>query len=556
MAKSRFLLLLASITAITLVLAGCAQPATTTPTSPATTTATSTVKPTTTPPTSAPKGPYGDLRVAIASFGEERMDPTKVSYTVTGNLHAPMYDFLISLDREGKLAPGIAEKWEMAPDGLSWTYYIRKGVKFHNGEELTAADVKYSFDRYNSPDSFYPDLKNMTERVEVVDDYTVKVITKGTQPWYEYFTATYSKGQGMVQPKDYIESNGADYFERHPVGTGPFKYANRVPGDMVEYQAVDSHWRIVPAFKRLMMILMPEETTRIASLKTGAVDVVDVSLEGAADIEAAGLRSAAMDVFTPMVILHGAYTAQGAGKPTADVRVRQALSLAINRDEIRKSFFYGKAGPATPPFLWEGSPGIDGKSWMDYAAKAYRYDLDEAKKLLKEAGYADGFSIKIWGAAIRGAPYLPKLAEVIAGYWGNIGVKTEIVPIDWGTLTSMRSKPAPELIGNASMFRYDTGPNTAKNLIAGFSGKTRMYALLDTANPRMEDLLNGILTGTDLEKRKEMLKEAVQIAFDSYTSLMLAQAPMMAGLGPKVDIDFPPKAALAIGLFAEIAKHR
>jgi peptide/nickel transport system substrate-binding protein len=396
----------------------------------------------------------------------------------------------------------------------------------------------------------------MIDHVDVVDDYTVRIYTQGTQPDLPWYTCDLSPaaGTGVVFPKSYIERYGMEYFQSHPIGSGPWKFVNHVLGDMVEYEALDKHWRQAPEFKKLTVILMPEETTRVASLKTGAVDSIDISLESVSELEAAGCRTSSLASYSLAVMLHGAYQ-QGAG-PIGDVRVRQALSLAINRDEIRKSFFYGKAGPPGPPFLSEESRDFDVTYWMDYAAKAFRYDPEEAKRLLTEAGYPNGISIELWSYPIRGATYLPKLAEIVQSYWLKVGVKAQIVPTDDGAFKKIRNTlTSPRLIGQASMNKWGCTTPTPRWLTTGYHPTAGAVALVGNAMPDLTKLIEQSSSEMNPTKRKELIEKAIQITFDSWTDLQIARAPSLIALGPRVDINLPPTAQ-SVNLFANVAKHR
>ncbi len=544
----------ALILIILLSLAGCAQPpATTTAPPTATTTATAPPTATATATPSQATGPYGELRMAISTFGGESFDPIITSASDTESWEYPMFDFLTH-SQGSELAPGIAEKWEVAADGLSWTFKIRQSVKFHNGEDLKADDVKFSLERYMSKDALYRYISDMVERLEIVDDYTLKAYTKGTQPYLAIQCGLlFSPSQGAIMPKDYIEQNGMTFFKTHPVGSGPFKFIRNVPGDMVEYEAIAKHWRASPDFKKLTMILIPEETTRVAALKSGQVDAIDVGLEAAEELDKAGFETPSLDFNSAMVPLHGAYTTKGVTLPTGDIRVRKALSLAINREEIAKSFFYGKSVVPMPPFLAESSSDVDIAYWKDYAVKNLNiYDPDKAASLIKEAGYPNGFTIKLWTCTISGAPYLPKLAEVVQGYWTKVGVKTEIVPTDWGTYRGLRK--AAELIGQASTYRYGPTPMTPKDLNVGYHS-AGTFALLAKTIPELDKLIDGAYTETNDTKRKEMLASVIQQGTDTYTIINIASVPVVAALGPRIQIDFPIPTR-AVGLGADIARHR
>ncbi|MBI2857358.1 MAG: hypothetical protein HYX95_03460, partial [Chloroflexi bacterium] len=197
--------------------------------------------------------------MAIDSFGmAEIFDPIKsVGTAATDMFMAQIFDFMFNTEK-GKLLPGIIERWEMAPDGLSWTYHVRKGIKFHNGDNLTARDVKFSLDRFASKDTTQSNLRVILDRVEQVDDYTVRVFTKTPQPYLPTFSSVNSPAQGQVMPKDYIEKNGPEYFSRNPVGAGPWRLTRVVSGDLIEYEAVTNHWRKTPAFKKLTLFQVPE----------------------------------------------------------------------------------------------------------------------------------------------------------------------------------------------------------------------------------------------------------------------------------------------------------
>lgn len=286
------------------------------------------------------------------------------------------------------------------------------------------------------------------------------------------------------------------------------------------------------------------------------MDAIAISLDAADELEAAGFRIFVTSTGGALINLFGTHHPKGASFPTADVRVRKALSLAINRDEILKAFFAGKAHPPLPPFVTEHSADVDIPYWRDYAAKLLRYDPEEAKKLLKEAGYADGFSIKIFTGAQSGAPYLPKLAEVVQGYWRKVGVKAEIVSLDWGIMKPMtqNANPAQEVIGQAGTGEHGGSPVTPRNLQTGFhSGGSNV--LLGKTNPDLDKLIDAAMSEMDTAKRKDLLAKIIPIAAEAYASLPIAYAPTLSALGPRVDINFPFPAP-AIAIYADIAKHK
>ncbi|MBM2825445.1 MAG: hypothetical protein HW402_1109 [Dehalococcoidales bacterium] len=501
-------------------------------------------------PTPTPTGAYGNLVIAI-SLIVEVFDP--LTMTISQPQEAPHIEFMFGLDN-GSLVPNLVEKWEIAPDGLSWIYYIRKGVKFHNGDDLTAKDMKFTIEQYMSAANRISEIRLATERVEIVDDYTIRIFTKGKQPYYPFLNSWYTPSAGLVWPKAYFERVGLEYFQRHQVGSGAFKFVRQVLGDMIEYEAVDKHWRQVPAFKKLTIIKIPEEQTRVASLKTGQVDLIDVGIESAVDLERAGFKTDIISQEKPWVGIYGTYETKAAGIPAADVRVRQALSLAINRDELGKTFFYGRLGPVMPGLISLNAPDIDIPYWREYAAKIYRYDPVEAKRLLKEAGYADGFSMKLYTSFAAGASYLPKLAEVIQAYWARIGVKAEVVVIDSIAFNRWTgASPAPEIWGQAWTSSKGVDGMTWRSLYSGWHTSAQR-GLFSRAMPEMDKLIMDASTETDTEKRRELLAKGLKITTDSYTALMLGEVPYMCIMGPRVDITLPSP-GFRLPLHAALAKH-
>ncbi len=528
----------------TLTLAGCAK-ATPTPTPAPTPTPTPTPaptpKPTPTPaPAPVPKGPFGELRMAVGVIGLERLDPGLGTLATIGTQVLPFMDPFFWNDRADQpLKAGIVEKWEIAKDGLSWTYTARRGVKFHNGDDVTGKDLKFSIERQMQKDAYSSDMRLYVDHVELVDDYTIRVFTKGVLPFFPY-SSHQAAIPSIVMPKDYIEKNGMPYFERNPIGSGPFRFVRYVASDFLQYEALDQHWRQVPAFKTLTVILVPDETTRVAMIKTGAADTIDVGLDVGVDMEKNGYRTFENSIVSVLVEFFGAYDPRGAGKPLSNIKVRQALIRAIDAEAMRKDFFMGKAKLPLPAPIYEGTTDVDIEFWRDYVAKAWHYDPVEAKQLLKEAGYPDGFTgMKLHTFPAPGIPWLPKMAEIIDGYWRKIGVTATITPIDFANYTAWRRGPADPLVGNANTYRVPQlgipiGPLQARLWQSG--GTTTLIA--PGAMPEVDKLVNDALSELDETKRREMVAKIIKAGVDSYTSIQIGLVPGISVLGPGIDIGF------------------
>ena len=283
------------------LLASCAPAATTqaptsqaqTSSTPVTTTAApsaTTAEPTTT--AAGPAKPEGELVVALPGFDLEDFLPWHfgLSSTQMGML---MYDLLIywnEVDRQ--FIPGLAESWEVAPDAMTLTYHLRKGVQFSDGwGELTSADVKYNFEMQAS--KWSTGKVSQTRRIESMetpDPYTLVVHFKTPYPSFYMDLSLGNSGicQGIV-PKKYLETVGEEVAMTKPIGSGPYRLVEGVSGEYFKFEAVDSHWRIVPEFKNITLRNIPETSTAVAMLKTKEMDMAAIPAEQMADLKASGL---------------------------------------------------------------------------------------------------------------------------------------------------------------------------------------------------------------------------------------------------------------------------
>ncbi|MCK4823420.1 ABC transporter substrate-binding protein, partial [bacterium] len=335
-----------------------------------------------------------------------------------------MYDFIIGVDKDGKFDPkqSVAYRWENSSDQMTWTLYIREGIKFHNGDPLTNEDVKYTLEQAASKKNNAGSRTDFMARIDRIETAPPnKVILHLKKPWptFVYYLSTLATAEGMIQPKKYIEEKGDDYFMTHPIGSGPYKFYEWKEGVHVKFVAQDSHWRVgVPKYKYLTFKLMPEEGTRDAALRSGEVDVIAVSLARTRALKEAG--------FTIQQKKDGLYVGLmwlqdfRPEFPTNKAKVRQAIIYAINKDEIVQQILMGHGkvvGTAPSMFTW----AIEYKTYP-----LTPYDPKRAKQLLAEAGYPKGFTMYIYSFVTK-LPEANLINEAIASYWEAIGVKTKIL---------------------------------------------------------------------------------------------------------------------------------
>jgi peptide/nickel transport system substrate-binding protein len=398
------------------------------------------------------------LVIALDTLGAMVMDPIADTRAPHAHYHAPVWDSLVGFDFEkGGIGPGVAERWERAADGRSWTFYLRKGLKFHNGDPVTAHDVKFSLERIMSPESISSGaaaLRRAVESIEVKDEHTVRVQTKGVIP---HFAASLSRAvfmEGSVMPKKYIETVGTKGFREKPIGSGPWKFVRLVPGDRIEYESAGPHWRGTPQFKKMTLLLVPEQSTRIAMVRTGEASIVSIGPEAIKEAQAGGMKIVSVPGTMQAVYqFWGLYKPEVKGSPLSDVRVREALSLAVDRQQIIDHVMAKQARWPLPFTTYRYSIDVDIPRWEAWAKKALRYDPAQAKKLLAEAGHPNGFKMTFWNTALPGTPFMVQIGEALAGFWEKIGVKVEMKTVEWGAFDPMGRGEQKGLTGTASMYR-------------------------------------------------------------------------------------------------------
>lgn len=500
-------------------------------------------------PKAAPK-PTGEIAVAMSSLMEEAFDPKISTQSNTLAQLTPLFDFLVGVTPEGKLGPGIAERWEISADGKAWTFYLRRGVKFHNGEDLNADDVKFSLLRFLDPKAIATgagNIRNLLQEVVVVDPYTVRVQLKEPNLLFANMMAPLEGNVGAIVPKDYIEANGDAYFNRNPVGSGPWRFVKHVQGSYIEYEAVDNHWRAVPKFKRLLLMLVPEEGARLAMLKTGDADIAEISIDRKAEVERAGLRieriPQAMGVG---LLVFGTYATD---EPTSKPQVREALSLSINRDEIIKYIMGGEGEPMATWLQWPFSEGFD-PSW-----RADPYDVTRAKKLLADAGYPTGFKLRLYSFPLPGAGWLPKVAELAVSYWKAIGVDAQIIPTEYAVFRPMfvgKDPTVPELKGQVAAWR--TPAYWSGNYMRTFFHSADYLRLLH--DPAFDSNFEAAMSSTTLEKRSELFRKAAEVYRAQRVAIPLFYANAVYATGPKVGPWKPIPGWMYLGLVYETIERR
>ena len=538
MKRSLLLIILALVIISGLLIISCGKAATPSTTAAPAPTTTAAPKPATTAPvtqapvpatTMAPAPtttvakvvPTGTLKLATQDFSYESFDP--VFWTTFWGWAT--YDTLVSNDVKGNVAPCIAESYSLSADGLTWTFKIRKGVKYHNGDALTANDVKFSVDRFiikESTNPWSPYLRNNYGSTSVADDSTF--IYKSIKP--EPFLIVPFQNVHIL-PKNYIEKVGVDAFRKAPIGSGPYKFVKMVSRTTCELEANLDYWGQLPYFKTVIDYMVPEEATRVALLRTGDVDIAQtITPDRMIQMRNQGFSLKEVGLATlGNLSFPGTWLTDG---PTKDIKIRQALSYAVNRQEMCDTYYKGLAQPGS---RWQMQINV-GWGW-DPSWKPDPYDVAKAKALLAEAGYPDKFKDPV--IKLYGQPYHFDMVQMVMGYWNKLGVQTKYTPVDAigfaGLFFASARAPGGNNIGAVIPWLYPGAFNAIYHS-ANMYISTGVHA---TGNdPKANDLYAKATTELDPVKAKQYYTDFQNYGYSMWVNVGIMQLPSYAVFGPRV----------------------
>ncbi|MDR1832740.1 MAG: ABC transporter substrate-binding protein [Fusobacteriaceae bacterium] len=365
-----------------------------------------------------------ELVIAMRS-DPKTIDPQRTIDVVSNKSIQLMYESLLELDADLKLKPSLAEKWERI-DALSAVFYLKKGVKFHNGDEMTSEDVVFSLERGKvSPqckfefDSF--------DKIEAIDKYTVKVTTK--EPFGVLFDNVASTHGGIINKRAYLE-NGEDTITK-AVGTGPYKLKDWFAGDRITFEAFDGYWGDPVKIKKITIRTIPEQANRTIALETGEADMsFDISLQDK-DAILANKKLVLMEVESPSEWYLGF---DQTNPRYQNKKLRQAIACAVDNKVFVDTVFRGSAVAATSPLPKACPDHIDVDTW--------EYNPERAKELLKEAGYPNGLDIELW---VNDDQTRIDICVIMQDALKAIGINAEIKVFEWGAYISRTAQPNKEL---------------------------------------------------------------------------------------------------------------
>ncbi len=475
--------------------------------------------------TSGAGGKDGTVTVAHASFNKEKLYPPL--HDSNGLVYyGPMFDFLIGADSDGKLSTetGALESYTPNEDATTWTLTLRPGMKWHDGTDVTSADLDFTLKEYADPEALCGQvcgsLLNNLASVDVVDGLTVKLNLKQADVNIPALLGPI-EGNALLLPKAHVEKVGRDGFESDPMGSGPWKFDSRSVGQSITYKANRDYWNAdrEPKFDKLNIVLAPDQNTRLAMLKSGEADLVAITPDQVPTVKDDGFNIFTINntVFSQVYF----FESYDPKKITNKLEFRKALALAIDMDEVIKAFYPKEVGRRSPGDSTPFSPETLGH---DPALKPYDYNPEEAKSLLKQAGY-DGSKVILQTMTFPDTPEAGDVNEAIAGYWKKIGVNVEIVPGDFAQLSekildgSLTSGSDVVVTGFPTSNRPSVLTNMQTNMLSpDAGGRLRAYW-----NPtKMEGYFNELRTIVDEDARSARLKEINDEIKDEYWTIPIA----------------------------------
>lgn len=458
----------------------------------------------------------------------------------------PIYNRLVEFTLgTTEIEPGLAEKWDVSEDGKTYTFHLRKGVKwqttkdFKPTRDFNADDVIFSFERQLDKNNKYHNVSggtyeyfegmNMPElitKVEKVDDNTVRfTLSRPEAPFLADLGMDFASIMSAEYADNMLAAKTPEKVDLNPVGTGPFQLVQYQKDSRILYKANPNYWGAKPKIDRLVFSITPDASVRYAKLQKGECQVMPYP-------NPADLASMKQDKNITLMekpgLNVGYLSFNTEKKPLDNVKVRQALSYAVNKEAIIKAVYQGAGQAAVnliPPTMW---------SYND-AVKDYNYDPEKAKALLKEAGMDKGFTLDLWAMPVQ-RPYNPnarRMAEMIQADWAKVGVKANIVTYEWGEYLK-RAKDGE----HQTVMMGWTGDNGDPDNF--FATLFSCAAAKDGSNysrwcyKPFEDLIQPARATDDHAKRVALYKQAQVVMHDQAPALIIAHSTVFEPVSKKV----------------------
>jgi len=469
------------------------------------------------------------------------LDPAHSNRNQSTLVYRAIFDNLVKIDPESlEIVPGVANEWAVSEDGMTYTFYMREGVKFHNGTEVTASDVKYTYERLVDPEvaSVAPDLFKFVEGskafsngeaehisgIEIIDPYTIRIKLTRLQPNFLYNVAGGSNFNAGIVPKEVVEEVG-DKFTNNPIGCGPFKFEKWNRGSSVTVTKFEDYYGTGPYQDKIVFKIMSEAPARVAAFRSEQLDFDIVYPSNYAqykkDVYYSELLVETAELWTRNVTFNMDL------EKFQDKSVRQAFNYAIDEDLIIEKLAAGKAYPAAG-WLPTSSPAYNPD------LEPYGYDPEKAKELMEEAGYTSDNPLKIeiigGDHPIWGTP----MVETIKPYLDKVGFKIKPVLLDGATFEKK------VFDGDFDAFIWSNGGEiTSLSYMKVFWSETPRASgnFFNYSNPEFDKIIEKAMKETEFEERKKLIqqadafvKEAAPAWFFNYNKAVGIHQPWLHGV--------------------------
>jgi peptide/nickel transport system substrate-binding protein len=472
-------------------------------------------------PTAAPAavqpGPKGKFVEAWnTTLSPAWWDPQENPPQITPyNFQLAMHDALVKHMPGKTFAPSLAESYEVAPDFKSATFKLRPNIKFHDGSPITPEDVKFTFENYRGAGASV--LKAKTERLDIPDNRTVKFFFK--EPFVDFMLiyGSPASGAGWIVPKAYYEKVGKDAFKQAPIGAGPFRFVKQQAGETLELEAFTDYWRKPPSIKTFLFRGIADTATRFAVLKTGEVDAAYAIQGELFDTmrKDPNLRTVAVQG-NPTWLEMMAFDKPD--HPLKDIRVRQAVSLAIDRKAINEAELGGMSsigGNWIPP------------DWPNALDKPIPpTDIEKSRALLKEAGVPDGFEV----SNLTPLPPYFSWGERLVSQLRAINVKTQLNTMERGAFYDVMAPGPNRLKGLILMFSGAPGDAASRIRESAVTGGT--FSGLSV--PEIDNWMKQYDTSTDLQQRTKILETIQNFMLDQLLMVPVCRNVAIWGFGQRL----------------------
>ena len=479
------------------------------------------------------------LTAAVGTTGTHQWEPH-----LTGHDTLPMikfmHDSLTDIDKDtGEVIPMLAESWSLSPDGKTWTFKLRDDVVFQGGlGKLTSNDVKFTWREWMRDDSNHHNAQqlrdivgNNIDNIEIVSDTEFKIRTPEPYTTLDSF---------LAQPYSLLYISSEKYLteqpeqaKTHPIGTGPWEFVSSTPGVEIVLEKNPDYWRTKPSFDNLILKEIPDPAARLAQVQSGTIDIANVSSALTAEAKNAGLNTIAVpEIATVQIILGGMYPGSPkldrnspwiqADNPQKGLAIRQALSLAIDRELIRDKVLAGAGEVNFGPLLqYNNNPNTMDPSWTLPA-----FDKEAAKKKLAEGGYPNGFPITLF--EYEDDVDTVGIAQAVAGMWRDIGVDVTEQVSEEDVLDDRLNATDTSGIAWVKQQGNDPANVVLLNYLSSGADDHKVFS------PAIDEGYQKISTEVDKDKRAQDVRDVITALRDNVTMIPMFDADLPFVVGPKV----------------------